>query len=231
MSQPKYLAVEYDDGRLNRIEFGKVDESLHSELAGLGLCAHRAPIGACKHYVLLQWDGWQEVVAIDSEKVELTRYYVIRRIEETGRLSFQTDSDNPELFCLQRLPRDLKRVIVAGNKGMKAYDFPPETEKWEGIFESGGKIEYTKYDKSNELGQQQGTDVLPPGIVRLQEVLLSELAKRDFRPGELLAMEESRRLQAYKEIAREMGLRAKERQRDLYGFVELLVAHLETKNG
>ena len=228
MSQPKHLTVEYDDGFAKRIDFSKVDENLCSALADLGLCPHPAPIGVYKHYVLLQWDGWQEVVALDHESVELLRYYVIKRIEERGRLSFEVGSDDPELFIVKRLPRDLKGVIVAGASGMRAYDFPSETEKWEGIFESGGKIESVKYDKSKDPGQQQGATEVPAGVSRLREALQGELEKRGLRAGELLALEEPRRVQACREIAYEMGIRGKERQRDVNGFIELLIGQLAT---
>ena len=98
MSEPKHLTVEYDDGSTKTIDFSKLDKDVCLALANLNLCTHQALIGTSKHYVLLEWDGWQEVVGVDRESVELVRYYVIRRIEDRGRLSFEDGSDDPELF-------------------------------------------------------------------------------------------------------------------------------------
>jgi len=222
MSEPKHLTVEYDDGSTKTIEFSKVDRDGRLALANLGLCPHQTLIGTAKHYVLLEWDGWQEVVGLDRESVELLRYYVIRRIEDRGRLSFAVGSEDPELFIVKRLPRELKGVIVAGTGGMRAFDFSSETERWEGIFESGGKIEYVKYDKTTDPRYQQGPAETAPRVARLREALQEQLTKLGFRPGELLAMEEPQRLGVYREIAKGMGIKGMERQGDVYGFLELL---------
>ncbi len=228
MSEPKYLSIEYDDGSTTSIDFSQVDTDLRSVLADLKLCPPPAGIRASKHYVLLQWDGWHEVIGVNSERVELLRYYVVRRIEDRGRLSFEVGSENPELFIVKRLPRELKGVIVAGTSGMSAYDFSSETERWEGIFESGGKIEYVKYDKSKNLKQQQEAPEVALPVARLLEALQSELTQRGVPAGELLVLEEPRRIEAYREIAHNMGIRGKERQRDVYGFIELLIEQVAT---
>ena len=225
MSEPKHLTVEYDDGSTKTIDFSKLDKDVCLALANLNLCPHQALIGTSKHYVLLEWDGWQEVVGVDRESVELVRYYVIRRIEDRGRLSFEVGSDDPELFIVKRLPRELKGVLIAGASGMRAYDFSSETERWEGIFESAGKIEYVKYDKTDP-GYQRGPAETAARVPHLREALQGELAKRGFGPRELLVAEESQRLEVYREIATGMGIRGKERQADVYGFIELLVKQL-----
>jgi len=228
VSKPKYLSIEYDDGSKTSIDFSQVDRDLRSALADLKLCPHPVSIPASKHYVLLQWDGWQEVIGLDSESVELLRYYVVRRIEDRGRLSFDVGADNPELFIVKRLPRELNGVVVASASGMSAYDLSSETEGWEGIFESGGKIEYVKYDKSKNPAHRQETPEVPLPVARLREALQSELIQRGLPAGELLALEEPRRTAVYKEIAHNMGIRGKERQRDVYAFIELLVERLAT---
>jgi len=228
VSNPKRLSIEYDDGSKTSIDFSHLDRELRSALADLKLCPHSASIRTFKHYLLLQWEGWQEVIGLESESVELLRYYVVRRIEDSGRLSFDVGADNPELFIVTRLPRELKGVVVAGASGMSAYDFSSETERWEGIFESGGKIEYVKYDKSKNSSDQQETPEVPLCVARLREALQSELTQRGLSAGELLALEELRRIEAYREIARNMGIRGKEKQRDVYAFIELLVEQSAT---
>lgn len=224
MSEPKRLTVEYNDGSTRTLDFSKVDKQTREALTKLGLCPVPALVGTSKHYVLLQWDGWQEVVGMDKDTVELLRYYVIRRIEDRGRLSFEAGVDDPELFIVKRTPRELTGVIIAGTTGIKVYPLKDETERWEGIFEAGGKIEYMKYDKTDP--RFQGLSGEPERITRLQDSLKNELAKKQLVPATLLAFEETRRIQEYADIAKAMGIRGKEKQEDVYGFVEFLVKQL-----
>ncbi len=81
---------------------------MRSELARLGLAPVPQSIGSAKQYLLMKWrDGWQEVGGIDRDTAELLRYYVIERIEDRGRLSLDVGADYPELFVIERTPRDL----------------------------------------------------------------------------------------------------------------------------
>jgi hypothetical protein len=225
MSEPKRLTVEYDDGSTTSIDFATVTGKLRLGLAESGLCSLTPRIGAAKHYVLLDWDGWQEVFAIDADTVDLLRYFVIRRIEDRGRLSFNVGAEDPELSIVKRLPRELKGIVVANAAGMKTYDLTSEVERWEGVFESGGKIEYVKYDETDPQ-RQHGASQNAETEARLRDMFKRELTGRGLDPAKLLEMPENQRIDAYRQIARAVGIRGKERQEDVYGFIELMIRAL-----
>ncbi len=151
MSAPTKLVVEYDDGSTRGVDFSRVGEAARRELAQLGLSPAGGPIGCSKHYLVMQWkDGWQEVVGVDKASVELLRYYVIERIEERGRLSLETGDEYPELYLVERTPRDLTGALIVGQDGLRAYILDTSVERWEGIFEAGGKREYVKFDSTSD---------------------------------------------------------------------------------
>lgn len=225
MNEPKRLVVEYEDGSTKAVDMGEVGDECRRALVELGLCPPAGFVAASKHYVVLQWDGWQEVLGLDAEKVELLRYYVIRRIEDLGRLSFQSDEEIPELFFVRRMPRELKGILVAGPEGMRAYDFSSETERWEGIFETGGKIEYVKYDKTDRT-RQDGLGEKTRDASSFRTAIGNDLARLGMNPNQLLGRDGGERIEVYGQIAKGMGLRGCERQADVYGFIELLVKQI-----
>ncbi|MBA7617661.1 hypothetical protein ES703_24977 [subsurface metagenome] len=226
MSVPKRLVVEYEDSSTQEVDFGKVDSQMRFKLAELGLCPPPDHVGSSKHYLLLRWhDGWQEVLGIDKDSVELLRYYVIQRIEDRGRLSLEVGADWPELFIIRRTPRELIGLLIVSDGSVKSYELESEVERWEGIFEAGGKKEYVKYDKTDSQ-YPQGFSEAPEALDKLMDSLKGELDSRGLSPQKLLAMDESRRIAEYKEVARGAGIRGSERQEDVYGFIELMVRRL-----
>jgi len=225
MSKPKRLIVEYEDGSTKAVDMDKVGDQCRSALVGLGICPPADLVATSRHYAVLQWDGWQEVLGIDKENVELLRYYVIRRIEDVGRLSFESDEKIQDLFTVRRMPRELTGVVLTGPKGVRAYDFSSETEKWEGIFETGGKREYVKYDKTDR-GRHDGEGARPENAVPFVAAIKNELTRLVMNADQLLAQEESKRIEVYGQIAKAVGLRGGERQADVYGLIEHLVRRL-----
>ena len=226
MSVPKRLVVEYEDSSTREVDFSKVDSQMRFKLAKLGLCPPPDHVGSSKHYLLLRWqDGWQEVLGVDKDSVELLRYYVIQRIEDRGRLSFEVGADYPELFIIRRMPRELIDLLIVSDGSVKSYGLESEVERWEGIFEAGGKKEYVKYDKTDSRYPQEFSEA-PAALDKLMDSLKGELDSRGLSPQKLLAMDESRRIAEYKEVARGTGIRGSERQEDVYGFIELMVRRL-----
>lgn len=222
MSNPLQLVVLYDDGTQRTIDFSKISIEVRLELAELGLCPPSISIGTSKQYVLLEWDGWKEVIGIDHESVELLRYYVIRRIEDRGRLSLNVGTEDPELYIIKRLPKELQRIVVTGSTGAKTYDLSSDIESWEGIFEAGGKIEFTKYDKTFPYSDQAQNDP-ENSVTRLLDALNRELAEVGLDPALLIASDERVRIEAYRQIATKMGIRGKVKQEDVYGFIDFLI--------
>lgn len=226
MSEPRELSVVYDDGTTRTIDFSELNSKLQSELAKLGICPPPSRVGKSKHYALLEWDGWREVVGIDHETVDLLRYYVIRRIEDRGRLSFEVGSEDPELSIVKRVPRELRAVILMGTKGTRVYDLTAEAESWEGIFEAGGKIEYLKYDKHDPRYHKVSRE-MGEGVKKIEESLIAELAKRSLDPQALVSLDEAVKIEIYREIARAMGIQGMKKQEDVYGFIDFLINYLK----
>ena len=226
MSQPRKLVVQYDDGSTRETEYAKIHADTRVALQREGLLPVGERVGTARHYVLLRWkDGWQEVLGIDKDTVELLRYYVIERIDDRGRLSFQTGEDYPELVVLERTPRDVVAALIVGENEVKSYALEESMERWEGIFDAGGKREYVKFDQtSDEYPHEVEND--PARLEPVLEALRAELQKTGLQPPAVLAMTEDERVGVYKSLAAAAGVRGCKRQEDVYGFVEAMMARL-----
>jgi hypothetical protein len=223
MSAPKRVVVEYDDDSTKSINFNEVNRHVQFELGKLGLCPSPDSVASGKHYLLLKWkDGWQEVVGVDGDFVQLLRYYVIERIEHRGRLSLDVGDDYPELFIIERTPNELSSILVFGNDGGRAFRLDAEVQRWEGIFDAGGKREYVKYDGTDSRYPQE-CDEEPEDLNVIVNSVKHELDGKGLDPEELLVMDQNLRIEVYKEIADRIAVRGKERQEDVYGFIELMV--------
>lgn len=226
MSIPKRVIIEYDDGSAKGVSFEMLDRQTHFQLAKLGLCHPPGEMASANYYLLLRWkDGWQEVVSINHDRVELLRYYVIRRIEDRGRLSFDVGVDDPHLFVLKRMPKEVSSLLMVGPSSVRFYPLESELEKWEGTFEAGGKKEYVKYDKTSSQYPHEFKEG-PEYLSELLDGLRKTLSDKGLHPQKLLAMDQSQRIERYKEIAKETCLRGMERQEDVCGFIEFMVRRL-----
>jgi len=224
MSVPTKLIVRYDDGSSKELDFDKVTLEMQSGLATLGLCPPPPAIRPARHFFLLQWkDGWQEVIGTDKDPVDLLRYFVIRRIEDRGRIVFESEGEYPDLYILKRLPMDLSGLLIVGEASVKCYDLDSEVERWEGTFDAGGKLEYVKWDKTDPEKFPSDVKAGPEILDATMGLLKEELDKMGVGARELLEMAESRRIEAYGEICKVLGLRGYQKQADVYGFLELLL--------
>ncbi|MCL5736760.1 MAG: hypothetical protein M1274_14480 [Actinobacteria bacterium] len=226
MSQPLRLVVEYDDGSTRKVDYADVDGETRFRLAQLGLTPAAAHVPTSSHYLVMRWrDGWQEVVAIDKESVELLRYYVIERIEDRGRLSLETGDEYPQLFIIERTPRDLTDITIVGSDGAKSYSLDQSVDRWEGIFEAGGKREHVKFDKTSEKYPQKVSDG-SPAVRLILDALNKQLQETGISAESLLARDEASRVADYKALAAGLNLRASRHQEDVYGFVEAMLTTL-----
>ena len=226
MSEPKKLLVEYDDGSTREVDYEKVDGETRFHLAKLGLSPAGDRVGAAKSYLLLRWkDGWQEVLGVDGSSVDLLRYYVIERIEDRGRLALETGGEYPELVVIKRTPRDVTAAIIVGEDGVKSFALDRSVERWEGIFEAGGKREHVKFDKTGDKYPHE-VDTAEESLAPMLDALKGQLDKAGLVPAGLLAMDESERVAAYKVLASGAGIRGFARQEDVYGFVEAMITRL-----
>jgi hypothetical protein len=227
MSQPKRLVVTYEDGSTKEADFAQVDGQLRLKLAQLGLCPPLESVGESKQYLLIRWqDGWHEVFGIQAESAELLRYYVIQRIEDRGRLSLDVGADYPELLIVERTPREVVGAMIVGAGGATSYELGSEVERWEGIFEAGGKKEFVKYDKTSDAYPHESKED-PEALAEVLSALKAEIEKKGLTPRALLSMEEPLRVAEYRELASGASIRGGREQQDVYGFIEMLLKRLE----
>ncbi len=219
----KNINIEYEDGTSRKIDAASLATRVYGSLAEAGLCEPPAQIGAAEKYLILEWrDGWKEVLAVNSKAAELIRYYVIRRIEESGRIALDVGADYPRLIIVNRIPKELERMSIVGDDGVKTYTLAPEIEAYEGIFEAGGKKEFRKYDRANPKYRESASDA-PDNLTEIKDSIRAAAQKRGFQAGSILKLEEKQRLQEYGEIAAACGLTGFEKQSDVYGFIELVL--------
>ncbi len=219
MDGAKRIIVEYEDGSRREAPFSKLSEKGQSELSALGLC--EAPQTG-KSYVVLQWkDGWKEVLAVNEKAVEILRYYTIERMEEIGRLSLEIADANPELSFVKRRPADIKDILFVGNEALQAY-----TLEEKATVKEGGKVEHFFYDKKRPGFSMEEAGTASTRYGAILDTLKAELKKKKLKARAVLAMSEDKRVAVCKELARSSGLRGSERQRDVYGFIQLAMEAL-----
>jgi hypothetical protein len=107
----------------------------------------------------------------------------------------------------------------------KYYILGGEKENWEGIFKTGGKREYTKYDKA-DISYTQLLEKNAEAMETLLISLRSELNKRGISIEELLVVDQDKKIQEYDDIARSMGVFGREGQKDVRGFIDMLLNRL-----
>jgi hypothetical protein len=225
MSILRRVVVEYEDGSTKAMDFNKLSRTSQLEISRAVDCSPSLDMYSAK-YLLLGWrDGWHEVIATNGDSIELLRYHVIRRIEDQGRLALEVGTSYPQLFIIDRMPRDLNSLLILDSNSAKYYELDSEVETWEGIFEAGGKKEYVKYDKTDPryLQEYRESEEI---LSKLMNSVKLGLEKEKLSTEDLLAKDKSIRTKEYEKIAQEMGIRGKERQQDVYGFIELLVTRL-----
>lgn len=223
MRTPKRLIIEYEDGSTKAIPFSQLEGSVWRELSQMGLCPP-SPESAkpSKNYLLLRWkNGWQEVVAIDQNTVELLRYYVLERVEEEGRIALEVEADYPLLFTVKRLPKELDSLAIIGRMAAKVYDLEPKQKK-----EEGDKIEHVEYDRAEHHFQPEPEKTGEDRVQEMARLLEEEITKKGLSPKKLLNLEHGQREAEYKALGKAMGIRAMEKQEDVYGFLQLMIGKL-----
>jgi hypothetical protein len=223
MTLPKRLIVEYEDGSTKGIEFSQLDKSIRLELSRRGLSPPPSEVPEhLSHFLLLRWkSGWQEVIGVDKSPVELLRYYILERMEEVGRLALEVKGDYPILFTIKRLPKELESLMIIGREEVKVYHLEPKTKR-----EEGDKIEHVEFDKAERHFQPESDGQAEAWIGKIREALRTELDKRNLTSEKLTASNQSQRIMEYKELSKALGLRAKERQEDVYCFIQFMIENL-----
>jgi hypothetical protein len=227
MTLPKRLIVEYEDGSTKGIEFNQLDRSTRSELSRRGLCFQPSEIPeTLSHYLLLRWkNGWQEVIGVDKNPVDLLRYYILERVEEVGRMALDFKGEYPLLLTVKRLPKELDRLMIVRSGSAKVYRLEPKAKRAE-----GDKIEHVEYDKAERHFQPEPDEQANACWAEVMEALRNELSRKGLSTKNLLNGDPSSHVKEYKELAKALGLRATERQEDVYGFIRLMIESIALSN-
>jgi hypothetical protein len=222
----KNISLEYEDGSTKTLSSSNLDTKLQSALVESGLCDPLPVISAAKQYLIMQWkDGWKEVLAINSDIADLIRYYIIRRIEDRGRIALDLGAGYPTLIIIERQPKEMSRMMIVSDQAVKSYGLESEIEGYEGIFEAGGKKEYKKFDKANPFFKNEFSES-GDALNDIKVAVSEALKKMGLRPDELLTTDRFSRLQEYKDIARLTNINGFKSQSDVYGFIELILKSL-----
>ena len=222
----KNISLEYEDGSTKNITISNLDTKIQSALVESGLSDPLPEISRAKHYLVMQWkDDWKEVLGVDSDIADLIRYYVIRRIEDRGRIALDLGAAYPKLIIIERQPKEISRMMIVSDKAVKSYGLESEIEGYEGIFDAGGKKEFKKFDKANPFFKNELNESAD-ALNDIKNAVAEALKKMGVRPDELLNTDRVSRLQGYKDIARMATLNGFKDQSDVYGFIELILKNL-----
>ena len=222
MSIPKRVIVEYDDGTRKEAAFSDLSHQGRLELAKLGVCPVPPTVAETKHYLLLRWkDGWNEVIGMEKPGAELLRYYSLERVEHVGRLSVDVREDYHMLSLINRLTSKLERILLLGEAGARMYVLDEKV-----TVKEGGKTEHIMYDKKRSPFSAEPAEKASAWITELTGALQGQLREKGLSTTGILSMEDSKKLNLYREFAQALGLRATYQEADVYGFVQALVKNI-----
>jgi len=219
MALPKNLIVEFDDGSRRQMPFGKLDREIQESLLKVWLCPEPASEDSPLSYLLFRWrDGWQEVLGIKKEDLDLFRYYVIERVEEIGRMSFDADEEYPVLFYVKRLPRDLESILLVDRTGARSCTLTEQAS-----VRLGETREHIFYDRERfgcAFGEEGAAN---SWIGLLAKSIKRTLGKKGMGVEQVLSMTPNEKALLFRHVSADMGIQAMERQEDVGGFIELLL--------
>jgi hypothetical protein len=92
--------------------------------------------------------------------------------------------------------------------------------------EEGGKIEHVEFDRAERHLQPHPEGAGKDAVQEVPRLLATEITKKNLSPQELLALKPGEKAAQFKGLAKAMGVRAMERQEDLYGFFQFLIGKL-----
>ena len=160
---------------------------------------------ADKKYVVMKWkDGWQEVLAVQGDVVDFSKYYVVERLEQYGRLVLnRPKGEVPELIVIGRDPKEIEKVaLVDADKRSLT---PKDT------YREGTRMEYN-YNLAKD------GDIVAELAAKAKEVL----AGRGMSGRDLLSKSDADILA----VAKEIQIVGTESQADLINFMKVLLAKL-----
>lgn len=113
VGKPLKIKVEYENGSFMECKVEDLSEDGKKELAALGLIPWQMVTEGAKRYVLVEWkNGWKEIYSAPENVTAVRSYFVIGRLEETGRLFLEKKEGYPELIEILRKPQDVEKVTL-----------------------------------------------------------------------------------------------------------------------
>jgi len=153
-------------------------------------------------YALIKWkDGYQEVAALDDESKGILRYYVVERIEKSGRLAIDSTAQYPGLKVIGRKPDQIESITLTEDGSAKVFTLTPKEDKAE-----GGRVDHHYAVK--EIGNK-GMDEL---VAKLKKVVL-----------ELGIDPKTAKEEDLEKIRKASGLAAFEKEAEVLNFVKMLL--------
>jgi len=209
MSRPKPVTVhiDFDDGSKSSASFESLPSQLQFEILRQPFAAKAGSNPEMERFVLLEWDdGWREVIEVDAKCTDINRYYVISRPEDVGRLSLNKEDDYPELIEIIRKPLDLKRITFTDT-----FQLAPDKSTREG----------KKIDHFFALSKKG--DILPEIMADFKKAA----AEENMDIQELRSEDSEQLREKFEKIRRKIGLKAGQRQQDVYDFIAYLAKMAE----
>ena len=201
-SKPQKVVIEFGDGSKTEASFDALPSQVQWELLRQPFASQPSAHPEQEKFVLLEWDdGWREVLEVDAACAEINRYYVISRPEDVGRLSLNKKDDYPELIEIVRKPRDLTRITFLDTFQLSLERSDREGKKIDHFFalSKAGDAISEEMEAFKKAVEEVGID-------------LQDLQSQD--PGQLV--------EQYEKIRRKMGIKAAQRQQDVYDFIAYL---------
>ena len=201
-SRPQKVVIEFDDGFKTEARFDALPSQLQFELLRQPFASQPSENPEQEKFVLLEWDdGWREVIEVDADCSEINRYYVISRPEDVGRLSLNKEDGYPELVEIVRKPRDLKRITFLDTFQLSLERSHREGKKLDHFFalSKAGDAISEEVEAFKRAVEEEGVDL-----------------------QDLKSQNPDQQRKGYERIRRKMGIKAAQRQQDVYDFIAYL---------
>jgi hypothetical protein len=200
--RPQKIVLEFSDGSRKESAFNALPDQLQFDIMRQPFAGQLNPAPRKNKFVLLEWkDGWKEVIQVQTNCTEISRYYVISRPEEVGRLSLDKPDGYPELIEIVRKPLDLEKITFIDTFQLTREKSKREGKKTDHFF-ALSKAGDSFLEAATALGK----------ILQEEGIELKELLSED--PVELQ--------EKFAKISRQLGVAATGRQQDVFDFMAYL---------
>src|SRR5437879_3287527 len=112
-AKPQKVVIEFAGGVKAESSFDALPQPLQVELLRQPFASLPSPAPEKEKFLLLEWeDGCTEVTEVDPTCKGVSRYTVITRPEDVGRLAIHKEDGFPELVEVVRRPLSLRRISI-----------------------------------------------------------------------------------------------------------------------